>query len=141
MIENKIVKHVMVIDDDSSSNLLTRKMLENTGLVENVSLAGSAKAALDAMADNLETGRPLPEIIFLDIRMPDMDGWEFLNHFAARFGPRRQPEVVMLTGSTDTNDLIKSALQPEVDQLINKPLTDFELKRVLKEHLTERAVA
>ncbi len=137
----KRVENILVVDDDASSNLITAKMLKNTNLVENVWIATSARQALDLVETHLDAGDCLPEIILLDIRMPEMDGWEFMEAFTTRFKPEQKPEIVLLTGSTRTNDLIKSAMNPEVGLLINKPLTDFELKQVLMDYLADQVIA
>lgn len=135
------VKNILVVDDDASSNLLTAKMLKNTNLVENVWIASSAREALDLIETQFEADGCLPEIILLDIRMPDMDGWGFLETLNTRFNPRQIPKIVLLTGSTRTNDLIQSAMNPEVGLLINKPLTEFELKQVLVGYLSDHVMA
>ena len=136
----KRIENILVVDDDMSSNMLTAKMLKNTNLVENVWIANSARQALDLVDTHLEAGSLLPEIIFLDIRMPEMDGWDFMEEYTTRFKPKKKPEIVLLTGSTRTNDLIKSAMNPQVGLLINKPLTDFELKQVLVGHLSDQVM-
>lgn len=129
------IKNVWVVDDDASSNLLTSKMLINTNLVKNVWTDTSASRAFERMKQRIETGEDLPEMIFLDLRMPDMDGWQFLDAIKEHEELDPKPEIILLTGSTRTNDLIKSVVTPHIGSLINKPLTDFELRQVLTNYL------
>ena len=118
--------------------MLTSKMLQNTEMVGNVWVAGSASQALDQMKAQTDAGQALPEMVFLDIRMPDMDGWQFMDALTTTFSHHPKPEIVLLTGSTRTKDLIKSVIDPTVGILINKPLTDFELRQVLRDFMNRR---
>lgn len=129
---------VLLVDDDASTNLLTKKMIENTGLVEEVAVATSGAAALNFLRKQLEMGLNLPEITFLDLNMPEMTGWDFLDEFKQIFGDASNHEVVLLTASSSTNDLIKSAVHPSVEKYINKPITDFEVKHALEDHLRNK---
>ena len=73
------LKSVLLIDDDNAANFIHRIVIEETELVEDVGAFESPRAALKYLED-LQSVSPFPEIIFLDINMPLMDGWEFLDY-------------------------------------------------------------
>ncbi|MEM9024939.1 MAG: response regulator, partial [Bacteroidota bacterium] len=75
----------------------------------------------------------LPELIFLDLNMPDMDGWDFLEAYQ-KLSPRlaRPIRIVILTSSGYHGDIQRAKTYPEVTAYLNKPLGDDALAQLLK---------
>jgi CheY-like chemotaxis protein len=125
---------VYIIDDDKANNFLTRIMLEDAGIhnFKQFRLAEDALAELQRVwEEKIEEEYPL--LILLDINMPAMDGWGFLNEF--RKLPeefRSLPKIYLLTSSDYHGDLEKVGDFPEVIDYLDKPVTD-ELAKRLKE--------
>jgi CheY-like chemotaxis protein len=122
-------KRVMLIDDDAITNLINTKIIKmNFDFSVNAYI--NAQVALEQFRQWLEKGsEQLPDIIFLDINMPIMDGWEFLDEFQ-KFPKSllQRCKVFMLTSSIDLEDIEKAKNYPAVHEFISKPLTADKLR-------------
>ena len=77
----KAIKCVLFIDDDKATNYIHKFLARKTSYFENVEVASSAKEGLDYLKNAEKERKTIPDFIFLDINMPAMDGWEFLNYY------------------------------------------------------------
>jgi CheY-like chemotaxis protein len=133
---------VLLIDDDEPTNFLNKMIIEETGLVEEVKVAQSALEALDYLSGKGQAGAnnelPTPELIFLDINMPAMDGWEFLEKYD-QLSPEQKAAiiVVMLTTSFNPEDEQKAERISYISSYRNKPLTQEILMGILEEHFKD----
>jgi CheY-like chemotaxis protein len=128
------MKKILLIDDDEISNFINEQVIKNCGFVEEIIVCISAVRALKLLEDYVSDEElQLPEIILLDIRMPIMDGFGFLEAFK-KFPPRFTEgiKIAMLTSSLEEGDIQRSFLHKNVVDFINKPLTE--------EKVTELAV-
>lgn len=123
---NKI-KSVLLIDDDEPTTFINKKIIQSSGLAETIHIAHSGQEALDFLnkTDNQVNNEiPIPELIFLDINMPAMDGWEFLTHYKNLTNIQTAVIIiVMLTTSLNPEDEMKAKEIKEVYGYKNKPLT------------------
>ena len=94
-----------------------------SNLVETIHIAQSGEEALHFLC-NRSDHNPLPDLIFLDINMPAMDGWEFLDRYKKLTnGKKDSIIIVMLTTSLNPDDEVKAKELKEVNAFKNKPLT------------------
>jgi CheY-like chemotaxis protein len=123
---------VLLIDDDEPTNFYTQLIVEESGCTGHVKVAQGGQEALDYLSNHSQNG---PDLIFLDINMPAMDGWEFLDNYKKLHKDRHgKVIVVMLTTSLNPDDRQKANDMPEISGFESKPLTEEKLNKILKEH-------
>lgn len=124
---------ILLVDDDPIINLVHRKFLEKTGQFEPITVLNSAEKALDLLKEWDSSGNTLPDVLLLDIMMPILDGFGFLDRF--RHLPpsiTSKVRIVMLTSSLDPRDKEKSVDSPYVVGFIDKPLDKWKLEQLLE---------
>jgi CheY-like chemotaxis protein len=123
---------VLVIDDDEPTNFLNQIIVESSGCAQHVKAVQSGQEALEYLTAVEKDKCPRPDLIFLDINMPAMNGWEFLEKYRS-LSKEEQGKimVVMLTTSLFPEDRLKAEELPEVSGFENKPLTSEKLDKIL----------
>ncbi|MBK5284922.1 MAG: response regulator [Bacteroidia bacterium] len=126
------IKSILLIDDNDIDNYISSHLIQKTGFTGEVILKSSAEEGLNYLQSGIEGNVPLPEIIFLDIRMPAMDGFEFLQEFA-KLNPiaENNCSIYMLSSSIDKRDIEQAKKNPNVADFITKPLNIDKLNTVL----------
>ncbi|MDB5133454.1 MAG: response regulator [Mucilaginibacter sp.] len=117
-------KTCLLIDDNYIDNFVTRRILESGNFAEKVIVSQSATEAIEF----LRSGKVKPDVIFLDIRMPMMGGFEFLQEYdKLEVEGKKDIRIFMLSSSLDPADLKKSTNNKYITQFIHKPLTQKTL--------------
>jgi CheY-like chemotaxis protein len=110
----------LLIDDNYIDNFVTRRILESSNFADHIVVSQSATEAIDF----LRSGNVKPEVIFLDIRMPQMGGFEFLQEYdKLDIDDKNSIKIFMLSSSLDPTDMRKSVNNKYITQFIHKPLT------------------
>lgn len=132
------IKQVMVIDDDSINNIIFKKIADLCEFAEEVITFISAVDALDYLKNVSEKGLTPPNIIFLDIRMPIVNGWEFLDEFE-EINPElfSNTAIYMLTSSSEQSDINRSKNYQQISDYIVKPLVTEKLREIQSRHTAE----
>lgn len=120
---------VFIIDDEQVSIFLVRGMLELEGIAEGVEAFMSAVEALQALIERNKENRP--DVILLDLNMPVMDGWQFLDTIRT-FEPgfMGKCKVYILTSSLDHSDLLRVQNYPDVAGYLHKPISSEDIKKI-----------
>ena len=114
---------ILLIDDDEATNFLHKIVINRAGCANKVVAVQSGADALEFLTTKSNSRYPQPDIIFLDINMPVMDGWEFLEEYKKLdIECRAKKIVVMLTTSLNPDDRIKAEQCGLLDDFMNKPL-------------------
>lgn len=126
------MKKCYLIDDDKIFNLISSKMIERSGWDVEVSIFNNAEIALDTIFQNLNQTENLPNIILLDIRMPEMDGLSFLEKLSNVHSEfLNDLKVFMLSSSLDERDIQAANKYKVVKGFLNKPLSIFDLEEII----------
>lgn len=123
---------ILLIDDDPATNFLHKFMLQKENCAENIVCIQNAEDALIYIQKMLDEGLHYPELIFLDINMPRMNGWEFLEEYDKITHNKKSSKiVVMLTTSLDPKDKEKASTIKDINEFLSKPLTSEKIRHVL----------
>ncbi|TGK18731.1 response regulator [Leptospira fluminis] len=130
---NTLINCIMLIDDNSNDNFIHDRVIKKNGFANIVIALTSAVEALNYLKQQKEKGLVHPDLIFLDINMPGMNGWEFLVEYDKLDGDLQgKIIIIMLTTSDNPDD------QEKARNL--KTLSDFKTKPLTKEMLSEISV-
>ena len=123
------INNIYLIDDDSIVNMVSKRTIEKNGFAEKIHVHQNAVNALEKLRDlKEENPEEIPQIIFLDINMPEMNGWEFLDEFEKfEKSVKEKCSIYMLTSSIDTADIKRSQTYSCVKDFVTKPLTKDKL--------------
>lgn len=124
----------MLVDDDEDDNFFHEKEITDNDLARTVIVQDSARKALDYLKAKTD---PLTDLIFLDINMPGMTGWEFLNEYGLLEQELKgRAVIVMLSTSANPKDIEKAKTWNFVSDYVTKPLTKERLVTVIGKHFT-----
>ncbi len=116
-------KKVMLVDDNEIDNIINEKIIEANGFAGSILVYQTGQDALDYLNVHQQDEESLPEIVFLDINMPIMDGFQFLEEFE-KFSDlvRSKCKIIMLSSSISPKDIDRAASSKYVKKYLNKPL-------------------
>ncbi|AZQ43336.1 response regulator [Nonlabens ponticola] len=124
-----IASKVWLVDDDKIFTFTVKKMIGKFRRPYQLETFGNGKLAIDRLI-NIEPAN-IPDVILLDINMPVMDGWQFLDSFI-HYPHKDQIIIFLVSSSIDPNDKLKSKLYKEVKEFVVKPVTPKSLSNILK---------
>lgn len=128
---------ILLIDDNEPTNVLHQLIIEESGVAKQVVATESAKEALSYLKECSREGNsdvPEPDLIFLDINMPLMDGFEFLEEYRKERIPHNKRKIVMLTTSLNPEEENKANNISIVAGYKNKPLTEEALAEIINQY-------
>lgn len=132
----KLLHSIFLIDDDETTNFINHRTLVKSDITHNIVIYPDATEALAYLtqAAAVPGSRSVPELIFLDIKMPKMDGFEFLEAYRQLNLPAAvAPQIMMLTSSASFYDLKRMEQFSEVKKHFSKPLSVADVRDLVTE--------
>ena len=124
--------HLLIIDDDEINNFIAAKLIKKVESNSNVNTCLNGLDGINYLKDLLEKQNQMPDVIFLDINMPIMNGWDFLEEFEnIKLNINKEISIYMLSSSVYNDDIKKAETYGTVKMFISKPLTLEKLEHLI----------
>jgi CheY-like chemotaxis protein len=125
-----MLNKIVLIDDNAATNFLHKKILDKENCSKEVVTFQMGQRALDYLSEKENT---VPELLFVDINMPTMDVWEFLEYFEDLSREDKTAiKIILLTTSLSPQDEEKISKLSNVEQIMIKPLSAASLKHIFE---------
>ncbi|MDO7846508.1 response regulator [Hymenobacter sp. M29] len=128
------MNHIVLVDDNETTSFLNNRLLGRLAVAEHVSTFSRADEAFEQLWGSAEGGSavPAPDLVFVDLKMPGVSGFEFLELYNALPQPVQAKTVMaVLTTSMHGADTARVAKYPNVEYL-TKPLTEEKMLKLLE---------
>lgn len=124
---------IFIVDDDDLLCFILKKQISKFEPLSVWDIAPNGKKALELLKKAVENDAVLPDLILLDINMPVMDGWEFLDAFSVHSEDfSKPPKICILSSSINRADREKSEKYPEVVHFFTKPMLENDIEYLSK---------
>ncbi|MEO1254482.1 MAG: response regulator [Bacteroidota bacterium] len=127
-------KKVLLVDDDDIVNSINAVIIKHAKFATDVDSVNSVPNAIEFLSEAKSKGDS-PDVIFLDLNMPDHDGWDFMDEYQ-KIGMNGATKVIMLTSSISLRDEEKADSTEQIAAFVSKPLSPELLQELRETHLT-----
>lgn len=132
-----MLRNILCVDDDPIVQYYVKAIIKKSGITEKFDCVSNGQKGLEYLEKCIETTHLLPqvfpELILLDLNMPVLNGWKFLEEYAVTFAPLfPKTKIVIVSSSIDQDDIDKSTAYSFVLDYISKPLTVVALTSLQK---------
>ena len=131
------LSNILIIDDDPMTSYLHKKLMEGFQVADHINIANDGEEALQHFNDRIqaESEEKIPQLVFVDLDMPLMDGFEFLEAYQdLNFTNKGSVVIAVLTSSYSRSDINRVKEYPEVRDYIVKPLTKEKMTELMDTH-------
>lgn len=135
-----MVSRVLLVDDDPISLLMAKEIIQNESFSNDVTITMNGFHAIREIEFLLETKKmnaetQIPHLIFLDLEMPEMSGWEFLEHYT-KYYQEKLPDtnIVILSSAISDCHYEEVKKYPAVTRLVKKPLQSEQIESLKRNH-------
>lgn len=139
----KKLNTVLLIDDDKTTNFITKMLINKAEITDHIETVLNGQEALDYLTntgkyEKSDNTYPRPMLIFLDINMPVMDGWEFAEAYH-KLTPEQKGDskIIMLTSSLNPDDKERALKLPAISGFQSKILTMESLTYIMNEYFAD----
>lgn len=132
------LRSVLLVDDDEASNFISKIFISKLQMGIDTHAVLNGKQALDFLDELVLNGKSGfgPCLLLLDINMPIMNGWEFLDAYNERYPQAIKDHIVivMITVSQDQKDFILASNSPLIKEYVQKPLSDLKMMGLIEKY-------
>lgn len=130
---SKKIANLWIIDDDPMASFYIKKLAELGDLADIITIYDKARGAVDYLIQHRQSEEYLPDVILLDLYMPDMDGWGFLAEFETIRSQLIKPiNIYIISSSGHLKDINRAKAIPDVKSYIVKPVTKEKLRDIVR---------
>lgn len=123
---------LLVIDDDDINIFIMKKMVQKTGYEADMVSKANGQTAIDYLRELIKNDQPLPDLILIDVNMPVLNGWEFLESYEL-LNIKKDIDMYMLSSSIYENDREKASTYNTLKGFICKPLSVEQVTQLLQD--------
>jgi len=121
-----------IIDDDKIYKFMLTRIINDNKLAERIITFPDGEKAIQYLTDNSANNENIPDIIFLDVNMPIIDGWQFIEQYAIlKTEIEKKIDIFMLSSSVNPIDIERATKISEISSYIVKPMKLEEVKKIL----------
>jgi CheY-like chemotaxis protein len=132
------ISNLWIIDDDPMASFYIKRLAELGDLANIITIYDKAQWAIDYLLHHRKTLVHLPDVILLDIYMPELDGWGFLEAFdKIKNQLSKEIEIYIISSSSHSRDIARAKDFPEVKAYLQKPITKEQLREIIIGKATE----
>ena len=137
----KKLNTILLIDDDAPTNFFNKIIIKKANCAEQVDVTQNGLIALEYIKANYNENKPQPDLILLDINLPGMNGWEFLEEYSKlEFVDEISTTIIiMLTTSLNPSDMEKANSIKVVNGFANKPFSTNALEEIINNRIASKA--
>ena len=134
----KKLQSILIIDDDEVNNFICSKIIEEERIANKITATLGVNEALDFIQKGLNQETSLPDLILLDLNMPVLTGWDFLDSYQ-KMVPQLNKDIILviLSSSAFQDDINKAKQYKEVNAYKTKPITKQLLKDIKQEYFEQ----
>lgn len=130
---------ILLIDDDEQNNFAMRHFLKNYILEEDLTIQTNGWEAIEFLERVKQRKEDAPQLIIVDLKMPDMDGFEFLGYYKKNFHKElSKSKLIVVTSSGRQKDKAKALEYECVTDFLTKPLTDPDMLKIIDNHFRKK---
>lgn len=134
----KKLNSVLLIDDDRSTNFFNKIIIQKANCTDTIVVVESGEQGLEYLNTSIDQKFPQPDLIFLDINMPGMDGWEFMEHYEKLDDNKKgKIIIIMLTTSLNPDDKEKADQILDIRAFKNKPLSTAMVLEIIQNYFPD----
>ena len=133
---SKKIDIACIVDDDPIYVFATKKVMRMADFCESCVFLSKGKEARESLSAIVLAGAKMPDVILLDLNMPVMDGWQFLDEFT-RIQPAKKITIYIVTSSIDPEDIERAKGYSDIHNYIVKPVTEKSLMDILQDYTPE----